>query len=88
MAKSQKNYQTLEAAAQAAVQSKKYDAAQKLLEAALAIRAEAAGEQSAEYGAGLVKLADVKRKSDAEDARELYAKAVQIWGGIRKRRWH
>ena len=81
VAKSQKNYQTLEAAAQAAVQSKKYDAAQKLLEAALAIRAEAAGEQSAEYGAGLVKLADVKRKSDAEDARELYAKAVQILGG-------
>jgi len=81
VAKSQKNYQTLEAAARAAVQSKKYDAAQKLLEAAVAIRADTAGEQSAEYGAGLVKLADVKRKSDPEAARELYAKAVQLLGG-------
>jgi TonB family protein len=81
VAKSQENYQTLESAAQAAVQSKKYDAAEKLLEAAVAIRAETAGEQSAEYGAGLVKLADVKRKSDPEAARELYGKAVQLLGG-------
>jgi TonB family protein len=79
-AQSQKNYDTLEAAAQAATQSKKYDVAQKLLEAALTIRAKTAGEQSVEYGVGLIKLAELEQKTDRMAGEELLAKAAQVIG--------
>ena len=47
-AKSQKDYTALDRAAQAATRLAKYDVAEKLLEASLAIRAEVDGERSAE----------------------------------------
>jgi TonB family protein len=80
LAQSQKNYETLDAAAKAARQLGKYDTAQKLMEAALAIRAQVAGEQSVEYGVGLIKLAEVEQKSDPKSAGNLYARASRILG--------
>ncbi|HTQ53519.1 MAG TPA: TonB family protein [Bryobacteraceae bacterium] len=79
-AQSQKNYQTLDAAAQAAMQSKQYDLAQRLLEAALAIRGQTAGEQSVAYGVGLVKLAELQQKLDPQSGGGLLAEAAQILG--------
>jgi len=80
VAQSQKNFGVLEAAAQAAVEARKYDAAQKLLEAALAIRAETGGAESVEYGVGLMKMADLLLRSDTDAAAELYAKAARVLG--------
>jgi TonB family protein len=79
-AQAEKNYETLDAAATAATRLGKYDAAQKLLEAALAIRAAVSGEQSPEYGVGLVKLAEVQQKIDPKSGGGLYAKAAQLLG--------
>ena len=79
-AQSQKNYEALEAGAKAAALSHKYDTAQKLLEAALAIRAELAGKQSVEYGVGLVKLAELEQKRDPKSGVDLYAQSAQILG--------
>ena len=78
---SQKDYERLENAAKAAAQSRKYDAARKLLQSAVAIRAEAFGEHSVEYGVGLIELAALETKQDQhQPAEELYAKAAQILG--------
>jgi TonB family protein len=79
-AQSQKNYAALDAGAKAATLSAKYDTAQQLLKAALAIRAEVAGEQSAEYGVGLVKLAELEQKRDPKSGEDLYAQAAQVLG--------
>ncbi|MGA2741450.1 MAG: TonB family protein [Bryobacteraceae bacterium] len=79
-AQSQKNYEALDAAAKAATLSHQYDVAQKLLEAGLAIRAEVAGEQSVEYGVGLVKLGELEQKRDPKSGGDLYAQAAQILG--------
>jgi TonB family protein len=79
-AQSQKNYAALDAAAKAATLSARYDTAQQLLKAALAIRAEVAGEQSVEYGVGLVKLAELEQKRDPKSGEDLYAQAAQILG--------
>src|SRR5579872_654396 len=80
-ATSQKNYEILEDAAQTAEQVQKYDAAQKLLEAALAIRGEVSGQQSVSYGAGLVKLADLEWKRQMRNTAQVsYTSAVQIIG--------
>jgi TonB family protein len=79
-AQSQKNYETLDAAARAATRRGKYESAQKLLESALAIRAEVSGAQSVEYGVGLVKLAELEQKRDPKTGGDLYAKAAQILG--------
>jgi TonB family protein len=79
-AQSQRNYEALEAGAKAAKLSGKYDTAQKLLEAALAIRAEVAGKQSVEYGVGLMKLAELEQKRDPKSGGDLYAQAAQILG--------
>ncbi|HXM43880.1 MAG TPA: TonB family protein [Bryobacteraceae bacterium] len=79
-AQSQKNYEALDAAAKAATLSHQYDVAQRLLEAGLAIRAEVAGEQSVEYGVGLVKLGELEQKRDPKSGGDLYAQAAQILG--------
>ena len=79
-AQSQKNYETLDAAARAATRLGKYESAHKLLESALAIRAEVSGVQSVEYGIGLVKLAELEQKRDPKSGGDLYAKAAQILG--------
>jgi TonB family protein len=81
VARAEKNYETLENAAKAATQSRKYDMAHKLLEAAVEIRASVSGEQSVEYGIGLMKLADLERKRhENKSAEDLYDRAAQILG--------
>ena len=79
-ARSQKNYEALDSAAKAAMQSHKYDTAQKLLEAALAIRGDVSGQQSAEYAVGLVTLAELQQKRDPKAGVDLYAQAANILG--------
>jgi TonB family protein len=80
-ASSQKNYQILETAADAATHIVNYGAATHLQEAAVAIRAQVSGFDSAEYGIGLLKLADLKQKQDLrQDAEALYRKAAQVLG--------
>lgn len=78
---SQRNHEILESAAKSAEQLRKFDIAQKLLESAVAIRAEVSGEESVSYGMGLMKLADVEsRRGMDQAAGELYAKAAKILG--------
>ncbi len=78
-AASQKNHEMLEHAAAAYENLKKYDVAQQLLEAALAIRGDVSGQNSPAYAAGLLQLADLahKRNKPAEAA-NFYAKAVAL----------
>jgi TonB family protein len=78
-ANSQKNHEILEHAAAAYERVRNYDTAQTLLESALAIRGEVAGQQSATYAAGLVKLGDLEAKRNhAAEAISFYAKAVAL----------
>ncbi len=79
-AQSQRNYEALESGATAATLAHKYDVAQKLLDAALAIRAEVAGKQSVEYGVGLVKLAELEQRRNPKSGEGLYVQAAQILG--------
>ncbi len=80
-ARVQKNYEILEKTALATEQLRDFAAAQKLLEAALAMRAELDGKPSAEYGLGLVKLADFEnRRHHSKAAAPFYAEAVQMLG--------
>jgi TonB family protein len=79
-AQSQKNFKALDAAAKAATRLGQYDTAQRLLESALAIRGEVSGQQSVDYGVGLIKLADVKQKRDPKSEAGLYGQAAQILG--------
>jgi TonB family protein len=69
----------LEDSAEAAVRLRKFDAAQKLLEAALAIRGEENGQQSVEYAIGLIKLGDFeRRRNQLQAAGSFYRRAIQI----------
>src|SRR5260370_34833413 len=71
----------LDYAAITAERLRKYDVAQKLLEAALAIRGEDAGQQSVEYGLGLINLGDLERmRNQAKAAESFYARASQGLG--------
>lgn len=80
-ATSQRNYEMLENAAEAAKRLRKHDTAQQLLRAAAAIRAEVFGRQSAEYGMGLLKLADLEQKRHVKNSsEELYTQAAQALG--------
>lgn len=80
-ANAQKNHSLLENAAMAAERLKKYDVAQTLLESAVAIRAEVSGEQSTEYGVGLIKLGDLEQKRNQKaEAQAFYQKAVGVLG--------
>ena len=80
-AQSQRNYELLENAARAAEQARKYDAAQKLLGAAVAIRGEISGQESMEYGVGLLELADLeKMQRHGKVAETFYASAAQTLG--------
>jgi TonB family protein len=80
-AQSQKNYEILESAAKAAERTRKYEAAQKLLQAAVAMRAEISGQESEEYGVGVLKLADLEKTQQHSKAAEaLYARAAQTLG--------
>jgi TonB family protein len=78
-ANAQKNHDMLENAASAYENLRQYDAAQKLLESALAIRGSVSGEQSPDYQIGLMKLGDLAQKRGKfGEAREFYTKAVAL----------
>ena len=77
----QKNHDMLERAAKAAEVLQRYDLARRLLDSSLHIRAEASGRQSADYGAGLVKLGDLERsRNNFTEAEAFYTKAVSVLG--------
>ncbi len=80
-AAAQQNHAILDGAAKAAESLRQYDVAQKLLESSLAIRAQASGEQSADYGLGLIKLGDLERsRSNFPEAEAFYLKALAVLG--------
>lgn len=80
-ATAQKNHDILENAAKIAETLRKFDLAQKLMESAVAIRAETSGERSTEYGVGLVKLGDVEASANhLAEAKATYLKAVDVLG--------
>jgi TonB family protein len=59
-----------------------YDAAKKLLDAALSLRGQVNGDQSAEYGLCLLKLGTLERKTGlTKEAAVHYAKAVHLLPG-------
>lgn len=80
-ATAQKNPDALESAAKAAAGAQNYDAARKLLDASLELRAQNSGTASVEYGVTLVKLGELehRRKDDAQ-ADAFYEKAVAVLG--------
>jgi len=78
---SQKNHEMLEQAAAAFEKIRKYDEAQKLREAALAIREQVSGPRSVDYAVGLTNLGDLARKrGKIADAEADYSKAVAAVG--------
>ncbi len=78
-AAAQKNHEILDNAAAAFEKVRNYDTAAKLLDSSLEIRAAVAGERSAEYATGLVKLGDLETKrSHKGEAVAFYAKAVNL----------
>ena len=78
-AAAQKSHEILDRAAAAYINLSRFDAAQKLLESSLAIRADKSGETSASYAAGLVKLGDLELKRNrADEALAFYNKAVSL----------
>src|SRR5207248_1663629 len=81
----QKNHEMAERAAAAFEILRQYETAVKLLESAVAIRQEVSGDQSAEYGVGLIKLGDLERKRGRiNDATSFYTKAVRILGDLQE----
>ena len=75
-ANAQKNHEMLEQAAGAYEKLRKFAEAQKLREAALAIRKEAG---PAQYAEGLVRMAELAQKRNAQqDAVNFYMQAVQV----------
>jgi TonB family protein len=75
----QRDYDSLDLAAQNLVKLRQYESAQKLLESALAIREEVAGKQSASYATGLLKLGDLAAKhGQAAPAEDYYSRAVAL----------
>src|SRR5947209_13145180 len=78
-ATSQNNPDLLDQAAAGYTKLYKYDVAQTLLVAALALRGEISGEQSGSFATGLVKLGDLavaRRQFDAAD--QYYARAIAL----------
>jgi TonB family protein len=80
-AAAQKNHEILESAALAEEAYRKFDLARKLLDSSLAIRGEVSGQQSVDYGVGLIKIAvlELSRKN-FDEAQNFYAKAVSVLG--------
>lgn len=80
-ASSQRNYEMLDGAAQAAEALREYDIARKLRDTSIEIRAQLAGRQSVLYGAGLLNLAGLEhRRGRAADAEAFYTQAAAILG--------
>jgi TonB family protein len=75
----QNNYGILDTAAAACKRVRQFDIARKLLESALEIRRQAAGESSPAYAEGLMKLGDLESsRGRPADAAAFYAKAVAL----------
>jgi tetratricopeptide (TPR) repeat protein len=80
-AAAQKNHEMLEGAAQAAEAYRKYDLARQLLDSSLTIRGEVSGQQSVQYGIGLIKIADLElSRHNLAEADNFYTKAVSVLG--------
>jgi TonB family protein len=80
-ANTQKNHEMLENAASAFENLRQFDTAQKLLESAAAIRAEVSGQQSADYGLGLLKLGELEQRRNLDkSAEDFFQRAAQILG--------
>lgn len=80
-ATAQKNHELLENAARSAETLRQFDLAQKLMQSAVAIRAEVSGDRSTEYGVGLVKLGDVEAAANhLPAAQATYLQAVSVLG--------
>jgi TonB family protein len=80
-ATAQKNPEMLEKPAAAFEASKQYDTAQKLMESAVTIREEVSGKLSADYGIGLMKIADLeKKRNHPKEAEAFYTKAWSVLG--------
>jgi TonB family protein len=80
-ATAQKNPEMLEKPAAALEASHEYEAAQKLMESAVAIREEKSGKLSVEYGVGLMKIADLeKKRGHWKEAEAFYTKALSVLG--------
>jgi TonB family protein len=78
---SQKNHEMLESAASAFEKMRQFDTAQKLLESAAAIRGEVSGQQSVDYGIGLLKLGELEqRRNRDKSAEDFFQRAAQILG--------
>ncbi|MDQ6758247.1 MAG: energy transducer TonB, partial [Acidobacteriota bacterium] len=76
----QKSPEILENAARAAEGLRRYEIAQKLRQSAVAIRGEVSGQESVEYGAGLLNLADLEQRWHFKSAEASYAKAAHVLG--------
>jgi TonB family protein len=80
-ATAQKNHAMLETPAAAFAAGQQYDTARTLLESAVSIREEVSGSQSVDYGAGLLKIADLERKRhQSKEAQLFYTKALAVLG--------
>lgn len=80
-ASAQHDPEILDSSAKAAMAARRYDVAGQLLESSLAIRAAKSGEQSIEYGLGLLKLAELKSKQHkTAEEDDLYTKALALLG--------
>ncbi len=78
-AAAQKNHEILDNAAAAFEKIRNYDTARTLLDNSLQIRGSVAGEQSAVYAAGLVKLGDLEaRRHRNPEALAFYQKALSL----------
>lgn len=78
VAMSEKNFETLDRVAAGFIKIRQYETAQKVLEAALAVRSSVAGEQSATYADGLVKLGDLGQSRGKGNPKAYYEKAVAL----------
>ncbi len=80
--RAQDNPKALEDRAAALEAQYQYDSAKKVLDAALALRAQVNGDQSAEYGLCLLKLGALERKTGhTKEAAAHYADAVRLLPG-------
>jgi TonB family protein len=70
----------LDTAAKAAEEQRQYDLAKRLLDSSLTIRGEVSGEQSVDYGLGLLRLGDLEKVRSDENAKDFYSRALAILG--------
>ena len=75
-----RNAEALESMAQRAAGMGEYETGKKLMKAALAVRGQATGELSKEYGRSLLKMADLEWRSGVPSARQSYMKAMELLG--------